>query len=109
LDEDDTLREAGIDVGGEVTDAMVPGWASRIRAYYGRHGFPEARVDIAYRATDDPLKVVLLVQIAPGPPLKVAARTFVWDGVHEPADPALDAEIEAAQDGYTQGTGDRVD
>ncbi len=79
LDEADTLRAAQISAGGELTAPQLGRIAERIRGYYRAHGYPSARVRVDAVDTDDPLRVLLILEVAPGESLHIAQRWFgVW-------------------------------
>ncbi|HEY6556598.1 MAG TPA: hypothetical protein VI072_04965, partial [Polyangiaceae bacterium] len=103
LDEADTLRAARVWVGGELTAPLLAGIGSRVRAHYLAHGYPSARVRVEVVDTDDPLRVLLLVDIAPGDSLRIAERWFgVWP------QPKVSGLSEALSS-YDAAPGDRVD
>ncbi|HMJ15475.1 MAG TPA: POTRA domain-containing protein, partial [Polyangiaceae bacterium] len=103
LDDPDTLRTAQVAVGGELTAPLLDQIGARIRAHYLAHGYPAARVRADVVDTDDPLRVLLLVDITPGPPLRIAERWFgVWPT------PKVDG-LEQALSTYDAAPGDRVD
>jgi outer membrane protein insertion porin family len=103
LDEEDTLRAAEVREGGELTELELPTIARRVTHYYGEHGFPAARVRVDTIDTDDPMRVVLLINVDPGAPLLIAQRVF--QVAPFPAAPGLDDLL----DDYDAGPGDRVD
>lgn len=90
LDTDETLRVARVRTGSEVTAAELASIARRVQDQYVRRGHPAAGVRIDAVDTDDPVRVVVLIDIAPGEPRRIARRRFlVWpspkvDGLSEP-------------------------
>jgi outer membrane protein assembly factor BamA len=103
LDDADTLRAARVSAGGELTAPLLAGIGSRIRAHYLAHGYPSARVRVEVVDTDDPLRVLLLVDITPGDTLRIAERWFgVWP------QPKVSGLSEALSS-YDAAPGDRVD
>ncbi len=102
LDEQDTLRAAEVQVGGELTAPELPQIAQRIVAYYARHGFPAAKADIDVIDTDDPMQVVLLITLHPGAPRRLVGRSFALSPQGAPG-------IEDVLSTYGVGAGDRVD
>ncbi|EYF00977.1 POTRA domain-containing protein [Chondromyces apiculatus] len=97
-----TLEAARIAEGSEVTAPMLVDIRARIRAFYAQHGYTAAQVDVDAADTDDPMRVVLDIDIVPGPPRAVTQRVFVID-------PAADREIGSLKQRYRFGSGDRVD
>jgi outer membrane protein assembly factor BamA len=72
LDDEETLREAGVRAGGEITAPELPRVADRVRRLYARRGFPRARVWATPADTEDPLRVVVRIDVEPGEPRRVA-------------------------------------
>jgi outer membrane protein insertion porin family len=90
-------------IGGDVTAKTFPAEVTRIEAELDRRGFPNADVDISTFDTDDPLAVVVSVEVRSGSPLSVADRWFgVWP---DPNAPGLTEILR----GYAVGEGDRAD
>jgi outer membrane protein assembly factor BamA len=77
LDEEDTIRAAAVRQGTELTASELPAIAERVRSFYARHGYPEAKVDADALDTDDPLRVVLAVGVRTGRPRRIGGRRFV--------------------------------
>ncbi len=102
LDEEDTLRAADVHAGGELTAPDLLEIAKRIRAYYARHGFPTSRADLDVIDTDDPMQVVLLITVHPGP-----ARPLV--GVSFALSPQGAPGIGDVLSSYAVHAGDRMD
>jgi outer membrane protein assembly factor BamA len=110
LDDESLLAESHLTVGGEVTALTLPRAVERLKSSYARHGFRRADADVEVRETDDPMRVVVLVRIRPGPPSAVAARVFVRDGpVHVAPNLDLDMELSDLQSSYAVDGGDRAD
>lgn len=109
LDYAELLRTADLGEGGEIVGADVDKVDERIVRYCALHGFPSAHVDIKTRATDDPMRTLVMVDVQPGAPRTIDERRFyvfgseagkVMDatnayGVH-PADRADEPAIAAA-------------
>jgi outer membrane protein assembly factor BamA len=102
LDPTRSLEAAGVTDGGELTAPMLAEVAGKIRAFYARHGFPSAAVAVDASDTDDPIRVVLSIQIKAGPPRIIAGRVFVID-------PRADREVGDLKQQYALGAGARVD
>ena len=116
LDYTELLRDADLGEGAEIVGADVHQVDERIVRYCALHGFPSARVAIKTRATDDPMRTFVMLDVQPGPPRTVDDRRFyvfgseagkVMDltgtyGVHpgdrtdEPAIAAADTALEQA-------------
>ncbi|MCK6536599.1 MAG: BamA/TamA family outer membrane protein [Polyangiaceae bacterium] len=103
LDTEETLRAARVRSGSEVTAAELAGIARRVQDQYVRRGHPTAAVRIDAIDTDDPLRVVLLLDIVPGEPRRVASRRFfVWPN------PKVEGLAEVLSS-YAVGVRDRAD
>jgi len=100
---DDLLRSDVLHVGDDVTAPELPRIAARVEADLVRRGFPFARVTARVLDTDDPLNVVLLLDVKSGPSQTLVDRWFgVWP---DPSAPGLKVLL----GGYAVGTGDRAD
>jgi len=95
-------RAAGLSDRQELTERGLDGLADEIRQAHRVRGFPRASVTVETRDTDDPMKVVLIVQVNPGPPLLIADRVFVVPEVSR-------AALEDVVVRYQVETGDRLD
>jgi outer membrane protein assembly factor BamA len=102
LERDEVLREADLSDGGEIVGADVEAAADRIERYAALHGYPSAHADIQTRDTDDPMRALVLVDVAPGRPRAVDARYFYAFGA------TLD-ELKPVTDAYAIHPGDRAD
>ena len=103
LDPEETLRAAGIREGGEITAPELPRVATLIRSFYLRRGYPAAWVETSSIDTDDPMRVVLEIEVRAGSPLKIDRRLFgVWP------DPKV-AGLEPVLATYAIGEGDVLD
>ncbi|MGD0527864.1 MAG: POTRA domain-containing protein, partial [Polyangiaceae bacterium] len=76
VDYDEILRDAGLSEGGEVVGAEIGDTAMRIDRTMARHGYPTAHATVQTRATDDPTRTFVVVDIVPGPPRLVDERDF---------------------------------
>ncbi len=103
LDADDTLRAADVHEGGEVTAPGLPRIAERVRLYYVHHGFRSATVGVDAVDTDDPMGVVLTLDVTPGAPVAIGRRTFAVSPY-----PPLPQLKELLND-YALAEGDRAD
>lgn len=98
----DTLEAAELTDGGEITASALDQAGPRIARYYAAHGYPSAKVTVDTTDTDDPGKVVLSIDITPGPPRTVAQRVFVIE-------PAFDREVGPLKARYRVEPGARLD
>jgi outer membrane protein assembly factor BamA len=102
LDADETLRAAGLDTGDELTASILADSAERVRALYARHGYPAAAVVADAIDTDDEMRVVFSLRVAPGTPRVVARRAFV-------VYPAPSERLAGLLDGYGVVPGEPAD
>lgn len=109
LDDEEMLREIRLASGSEITAPLLDELASRARAFYERHGYPDAEIAIEPRDTDDPMRVALEMRIRSGEAQRIAKRILVDDGRKWPFDIELDEELRRLNEGYALGEGDRVD
>lgn len=77
FDASEVWRAADLSERDELTEAHLAVIADRIREAHRLRGFPQATVNLETRDTDDPMRVVLVVDVVPGPPLIVADCVFV--------------------------------
>jgi len=102
VDGDELLREAELTTDGELVGREVPHHRARIEAHLQRHGFPSPIVAITTRATDDPLRVVVVVDVVAGAVRRVERRVmYPIRGTPE--------AIEDAEKQYTLKAGARAD
>ena len=66
VDYDEMLRDAGLAEGGEVVGAEIGEAAARIDRDMALHGYPTAHATVQTRATDDPTRTLVVVDIVPG-------------------------------------------
>jgi len=79
IENDELLEAAGLKTGGDVTEPALPEAEQRARELLRRRGYPEAQVFVQATDTDDPIQVVLDVDVAAGNPLRIDQRWFaVW-------------------------------
>src|SRR5580698_8507767 len=71
MERDEALRDADLAEGGEIVGADLALTKARIRRNFALHGYPAARADITVRPMDD-ARVLVVVDVAPGPPRIVA-------------------------------------
>jgi outer membrane protein assembly factor BamA len=76
LDYAELLRAADLGEGGEIVGADVDQVDERIVRYCALRGFPSAHVDIKTRATDDPMRTLVMVDVQPGPARTIDERRF---------------------------------
>lgn len=76
FDGDELLREVELAEGRELLAEDLPVRAERLKRSLVRRGFPSASVDIDTRDTDDPVRVVVLVDVRAGTPRVIGRRVF---------------------------------
>src|SRR5262249_14222028 len=103
IERDELLREADMSDAGEIVGARIVEHKQRISGLLARRGFPSARVSITTRATDDPMRVLVIVDVQPGPPRTIARRIFY------PSDPTDEHLRKKSEDNYPVKVGDRQD
>lgn len=102
LDSMEVWHASTLDENSELTEQNIQQLTNRIRELHQRRGYPDTSVTIETRDTDDPHRVVLIVNVNAGKPLIVTTRTFV---IPEGVDPSLHRIV----NGYSVTTGDRAD
>ncbi len=108
VDRDELLREADLTEGGEVLGVDLPLYKERAERYLARAGFPTATVKIESRETDDPERVLVLIDVFPGGPRILQRRVFYVideNGTPAPSPRTLNPVLE----GYRVGVGGRAD
>jgi outer membrane protein insertion porin family len=102
VDGDELLREAELSNEGEIVGSEIARHRTRIEATLQRHGFPAPTVTITTRATDDPLRDVVIIDIVAGAPRRIERRVlYPFRGTQ--------AGIEDAEKNYPVKTGARAD
>jgi outer membrane protein insertion porin family len=100
---DELLTEAGLRVGEDLTTRDLPHASRKLERALVRRGFPEASVTARAVDTDDPLNVVLTLEVRAGRPLVISDRWFgVWPDPDAPG-------LRLALGSYGTGVGDRAD
>jgi outer membrane protein insertion porin family len=102
LDDVTTRQAAGLDSDDDVTDNALPEVAARVQQLYSERGFPSAKVSVVAIDTDEPLRVLVEIEIEPGPALLVIERRFE-------VTPAADPELAELAREYQTELGDRLD
>ncbi|MFO0616655.1 MAG: POTRA domain-containing protein [Polyangiaceae bacterium] len=102
LDKNQTLRAMGIGVEDELTEPSLDEIRLRVLGFYSEHGYTDASVDVRAVDVDEPLHVLVAIDIAAGAPRKVTQRVFVID-------PLEDAEVGDLKRSYGVRSGDRID
>ncbi len=102
VDGDELLRDAELAIDGEIVGRDVIRHKAKIEALLQRRGFPSPTVIIGTRGTDDPLRVVVLVDVIAGAPRTIERRVlYPFRGT-----PAAVADAEKT---YAAKTGARAD
>ncbi|MBV9947867.1 MAG: hypothetical protein JOZ69_13520, partial [Myxococcales bacterium] len=102
LDGEELLRDAELADGGEIVAADIPDTNARIARYCAVHGFPSAKVEVQTRATDDPARALVIVDVAAGEPVLVDERRFYVFA-------AAPDEVRPVDETYAVRRGDRAD
>lgn len=102
LESEASLQVVDLSPGEEVTRPDLARLAARLWQYYRVRGYPHAAVAGRWLETDQPDRVIVELDVQPGPPLLVARRRF---RLTDPALPALHAELQE----YAVGEGERAD
>ncbi len=102
VDGDELLRDAELAIDGEIVGRDVIRHKAKIEALLQRRGFPSPTVIIGTRATDDPLRVVVLVDVIAGAPRNIERRVlYPFRGTPE--------AVKDAEKAYAAKTGARAD
>jgi outer membrane protein assembly factor BamA len=103
FDREETLQAAEVRTSDEVTADELERVSRRVRELYVRRGYPGAIVGVDAIDTDDPMRIVLQIEITAGEPRRIARRRFfVWP------DPKIEGLGEALGH-YAVGEKDRAD
>ena len=99
---DELLRDANLAEGGELVGAEIAETSARIARHLALHGYPDAKVDLQTRTTEDPSRTLLVVDVNAGAPRLLDDRHFYVFGA--PPD-----DVMPATQSYAVGQGDRAD
>jgi outer membrane protein insertion porin family len=100
---EDLLRATGVRVGTEIGARDVPKVATRLEEELGRRGYPNANVLVRTFDADDPLAIVVSLEVVPGVPALLSEIRFkVWPDPNQPSLPSL-------LSGYDISLGQRAD
>ncbi len=102
LDREELLRETNLTEGGEIVGADIGETSARIVRYLATHGFPQATVDLRMRATDDPSRTFVIVDVKPGVARLIDGRYFYVFGA--PRD-----DVMPLAQTFSVAAGDRAD
>jgi outer membrane protein assembly factor BamA len=102
LDIDELLRSADLAEGGEIVGADLETTVDALERNFALHGYPAAKAHIQMRDTDDTMRTLVLIDVAPGAPRFIGDRSFYVFG----ASPEAVAPIAQS---YAVGTKDRTD
>lgn len=102
-DLDALVRAAGLRVGSEIVATDLSSVKTRMKSELSRRGFPDAKVQLESLDSDDPLAVVLIVDVVAGLPAVITERRFAaWP---DPGQPGLITLL----DRYAITPGERAD
>jgi outer membrane protein assembly factor BamA len=76
LPERELLELSGLGVGRGLAARDLPRAAERVQGELRRRGFPSAKVSVRAVDTDDPLEVIVVIDVIAGPPRRVRQRWF---------------------------------
>jgi outer membrane protein assembly factor BamA len=102
LDLDELLRSANLSDGGEIVGADLEATIDSLERNFALHGYPAAKARIQMRDTDDAMRTLVLLDVAPGAPRLIGDRSFYVFG----ASPEAVAPITKS---YGIGEKDRTD
>lgn len=93
LDDEEILRAAQVNEGGEVRPDQLGDLMRRIEGAYAERGYSAARASASLRETDDPARKVLVVDIREGRPARLRAVRFVGETPVDEAREVVLAEL----------------
>jgi outer membrane protein insertion porin family len=102
LDVDELLRSADLAEGGEIVGADLDAVIESLERNFALHGYPAAKARIQMRDTDDAMRTLVLLDLAPGAPRFIGDRSFYVFG----ASPEAVAPVTKS---YAVGVKDRAD
>lgn len=102
IPKDELLRDIDLIEGGEIVEVEMAAYKARIERFLARRGFPSPEVDVRTEATDDPLRVNVRIDAAPGVPRKL--QRIVFYSTRGTPD-----SFASASDKFAVKKGDRVD
>ena len=102
VERDEFLREADLVEGCEILGVDLPSYRARMESYMARRGFPTAAATIESRETDDPTRVLVIVDLSPGGARVVQRRSFYVFGADMQA-------LHSLLEGYRVAVGQRAD
>jgi outer membrane protein insertion porin family len=102
LDKQRMLNAAELAEGDEVTEPMLRRIAASVRSFYRNYGYDRAIVTVDASDTDDPMEVLLDIDIDAGERRTVTRRIFVIE-------PQLDRLVGDLKQDYEVGAGDDLD
>jgi outer membrane protein assembly factor BamA len=108
IEKDELLREADLSERGEVLGVELPVYRTRMERYLARRGFPTATVTIQSRETDDPARVLVLIDVAPGGERVLQRRVFYVVDPDGAPSPSL-RQLSPVLEGYRVAVGSRAD
>ena len=102
IDRDEALHEIDLNDGSEIVADEIDSIEHRIEHYFALHGYPSATAEFTTRVTDDPARVLVIVEVVPGPARLIDDRRFYVFGT--PSE-----QVTAAEASYAVGAHDRAD
>jgi outer membrane protein insertion porin family len=108
IERDELLREADLAERGEVLGIDLPNYRARMERYLARRGFPTATVTIQTRETDDPARVLVLIDVVPGGERVLQRRVFYVVDPDGAPSPSL-RQLSPVLEDYRVAVGGRAD
>jgi outer membrane protein assembly factor BamA len=102
IDRDEILREADLQDGGEIVASSVDAHLRAVEALLKKHGYPSPKASLTTRATDDPSRMTVILDVVPGVGQLISRRVFYIVGERPPF-------VDAVTSKYTVKAGDRAD
>ncbi len=85
IENEELVRASGLAQGHDLSAPDLPKARQRVQATLRERGYPDARVQLQVTDTDDPMSVVVSVDVEAGAPLKIKDRWFaVWPDPNAP-------------------------
>jgi outer membrane protein assembly factor BamA len=102
VDREDALREIDLTEGSEIVADEIQTLERRIERYFAIHGYPTASARLTTRTTDDAMRVLVSIDVAPGPARVIDDRRFYVFG-------ARAEKIATAESAYAVSAHSRAD
>ncbi|HEV8245151.1 MAG TPA: POTRA domain-containing protein, partial [Polyangiaceae bacterium] len=98
VESEELIKASGLSLGHELSAPDLPEARKRLKQALGERGYPDARVSLQVTDTDDPMLVVVGIDVIAGNALKIKNRWFaVWPDPNAPGLRALLATYAVAE------------